>query len=176
MDRPIQVRKDLMERAVFAAGVHGPGKDEGGEEFVQVELEIMREFEIIHIFFDMEIFQDRLKGEITQAEDRGNVGNFADAFYCLFPVQGIHFRLEMSDRVSEALFHPGFHGAEGLIASVCCTLLFAAVKAFIDREISPSFEFCFFEVKSHKNHPFKYNATSAIIITYKNKFCKCFEQ
>ena len=47
-----------MERAALAAGVYGPSKNEGREKFIQVKPEVLREPEIIHIFFDMELFRD----------------------------------------------------------------------------------------------------------------------
>lgn len=42
-----------MESFVFAAGMDGPGIDQGRKQFIKVIAEIICQFKIIHIFFDL---------------------------------------------------------------------------------------------------------------------------
>ena len=116
VDRTEEIREDLMESFIFAAGVYSPGIDQGREEFIEVKGEIIRKFKIVHIFPDMHFFKKGFEGEIAQTADRGYPGYFRDAGVSFFPVKGIHLLLEMRDRVRDAFLDPSLHRAEGLIA------------------------------------------------------------
>jgi len=44
-----------MKCLALTARIDASGVDQSGEEFINVEIEIGREFEIVHIFFDLEL-------------------------------------------------------------------------------------------------------------------------
>lgn len=69
----VQVRENLMESFVFAAGMNSPGIDQGREQFIKVIVEIIRQLKITNVFLDLHFFEYRFKREISKIADRGDV-------------------------------------------------------------------------------------------------------
>ena len=80
MERFIQAGKDFVEGFIFAAWIDCAGVDQGGEEFVKIELKICSQFKKVEIFFDMEFFKNRFQGEVSKIEEWGTVRNFTDTY------------------------------------------------------------------------------------------------